>query len=156
MQSLLFIFPRHLREQSHTEWKEDAHGFHEHTAPGTWKRVFHEHVSFETEKNRNRDILEFVRETGKDLVSEPQGEAQEGRQGHPEERTQRVQVRDRPHRLFQVGGWGVSVSGVSWGREGSVPDLRPTPQHPTACPSTCSAIYATFPTKVSRMKSEKC
>lgn len=139
----LFVFPRQLREQPHTEWKEDAHGFHEHAAPGTWKRVFHEHVSFETETDRNRHVLESVREAGKDLVSEPQGEAQEGRQGHPEERAQRVQVRERPHRLFQVGGWGISLSGVSWGREGSVPDLRP-PESRRLSYSTCSNFYTTL------------
>ncbi|CAG10973.1 unnamed protein product [Tetraodon nigroviridis] len=34
-QKIPLSFYWHLREQPHTERKTDAHGFHEHTAPGT-------------------------------------------------------------------------------------------------------------------------
>lgn len=127
MCSCVFLFTnRRLREQSHPEWQEDAHRVHEHTTPGAGKRVFHEHVPVKTQKNRNRHVFEFVWETGENLVSKPQGEAQEGGQSHPKKRTQRLQVHNRSHRLFKVRGRGVFISGLCFGGEGGVTYLRGT------------------------------
>lgn len=164
----IFLSSRRLWEQPHTEWQEDAHGFHKHATPGTWKGVFHEHVSFETQKNRNRHVFEPVGETGENLVSEPQGETQEGGQSHPKERTQRLQVHERPHRLFKVRGRGVSISCLCHGGERGVTHLRTTrlPQFPTA--GTSSVLPQLWVVasrdvwvkkkkkKISCMKSEKC
>lgn len=158
----LFFSNRRLREQPHPEWQEDAHGFHKHATPGTWKGVFHEHVSFKTQENRNRHVFEPVREAGENLVSEPQGEAQEGGESHPKERAQRLQVRNRPHRLFEVRGRGVSVSGLCFGRERGVTHLRETRLSRSHCwhfyLPCCSYGLQHFTTsgpKTSCMKSEK-
>lgn len=119
-----FSSHRRLWEQPHTERKEDAHSFHKHPTAGTWKRIFHEHVSIETQKNRNRHVFKPFRKTGENLVSEPQSEAQEGGQSHAEERAQRVQVHNQPHGLFPIRGWGVSVSGLCVRGEGGVTHLK--------------------------------
>lgn len=115
---------RRLWEQSHAKWKKDAHGVYQHTTLGTGERVLGEHVSFEAQEDRNRHVFKPVGKTGENLVSKPQGEAQEGGQSDPEERTQRLQVHRRPHRLLQIGGRGVSVPGVCHGGKRDVKHLR--------------------------------
>ena len=75
----LFIFIFYRKQQQQTsEQQAHAHSLHQHTTFGAGARVHLQHVPLQTEAHRDRHIPELVRETGENLVPEPQSEAQKG------------------------------------------------------------------------------